>query len=223
MSHPIVPRTRVGVLISGGGTNLQALIDAAAVPDFPAEIVLVISNMPAAGGFQRASAAGIATLVINHQDFDGRAPFDEALNKALQSAGCQIVCLAGFMRILTPIFISGWAGQILNIHPSLLPSFPGLHTHHRAIDASARVAGCTTHLVTPELDSGPILAQAVVPILADDTTDTLAARVLKQEHRIYPQTLRLLAEGRIRIVDGRAVIDDQAPPDGVILVNPAIV
>jgi phosphoribosylglycinamide formyltransferase-1 len=223
MSHPITPRARVGVLISGSGTNLQALIEAAAEPDFPAEIVLVISNRPGAGGLQRASSAGITNLVINHQDFDGRAPFDAALNKALQSAGCQIICLAGFMRILTPDFINGWAGQMLNIHPSLLPSFPGLHTHHRALDASARIAGCTTHLVTPELDSGPILAQAVVPVLADDTTDTLAARVLKQEHRIYPQTLRLLAEGRIRIVDGRAVIDDQVPPEGVILVNPAVV
>ena len=222
MSHPITPRARVGVLISGGGTNLQALIDAA-TPDFPVEIVLVISNRPGVRGLQRASAAGIATLVINHRDFDGRAPFDAALNVAFQSAGCQIVCLAGFMRILTPGFIDSWAGRMLNIHPSLLPSFPGLHTHQRALDASARIAGCTTHLVTTELDSGPILAQAVVPILADDTADTLAARVLKQEHRIYPQTLRLLAEGRIRIVDGRAVIDDQAPPDGVILVNPATV
>ena len=211
------------MLISGSGTNLQALIEAAAEPDFPAEIVLVISNRPGAGGLQRASSAGITNLVINHQDFDGRASFDAALNKALQSAGCQIICLAGFMRILTPDFINGWAGQMLNIHPSLLPSFPGLHTHQRALDASARIAGCTTHLVTPELDSGPILAQAVVPVLADDTTDTLAARVLKQEHRIYPQTLRLLAEGRIRIVDGRAVIDDQVPPEGVILVNPAVV
>ncbi len=222
MSHPVTPRPRGGVLISGGGTNLQALIDAAAAPDFPAEIVLVISNRPDVRGLQRASAAGIATLVINHRDFDGRAPFDAALNAALQSAGCQIVCLAGFMRILTPGFINGWAGRMLNIHPSLLPSFPGLHTHQRALDASARIAGCTTHLVTPELDSGPILAQAVVPILTDDTAETLAARVLKQEHRIYPQTLRLLAEGRIRVVDGRAVIDHQAPPDGGILVNPAM-
>ena len=222
MSHPITPRARVGVLISGSGTNLQALIDEAAAPGFPAEIVLVISNRLGVRGLQRASAAGIATLVINHQDFDDRASFDAALNEALESVGCQIVCLAGFMRILTSGFIDGWAGRMLNVHPSLLPSFPGLHTHQRALDASARVAGCTTHLVTPEVDSGPILAQAVVPILADDTADTLAARVLKQEHRIYPQTLRLLAEGRIRIVDGRAVIHDQAPPDGVILVNPAM-
>jgi len=222
VSYPITPRARVGVLISGGGTNLQALINAA-TPDFPAEIVLVISNRPDVRGLQRATAAGIATLVINHRDFDDRTSFDAALNEALQSAGCQIVCLAGFMRILTPGFIDGWAGRMLNIHPSLLPSFPGLHTHQRALDASARIAGCTTHLVTSELDCGPILAQAVVPILADDTADTLAARVLKQEHRIYPQTLRLLAEGRIHIVDGSAVIDDQAPPDGVILVNPATV
>ena len=222
MSHPITPRARVGVLISGSGTNLQALIDEAAAPGFPAEIVLVISNRLGVRGLQRASAAGIATLVINHQDFDDRASFDAALNEALESVGCQIVCLAGFMRILTSGFIDGWAGRMLNVHPSLLPSFPGLHTHQRALDASARVAGCTTHLVTPEVDSGPILAQAVVPILADDTADTLAARVLKQEHRIYPQTLRLLAEGRIRIVDGRAVIHDQAPPDGVILVNPTV-
>lgn len=214
-------RVKTGVLVSGGGTNLQALIDASTDPNFPAEIVLVISNRPDVRALKRAKAAGIATEVIQHQDFDGRAPFDAALDGALRAAGCEILCTAGFMRILTAGFVDGWRGRMINIHPSLLPAFTGLHTHQRALDASARIAGCTAHLVIPDLDAGPILIQATVPVLANDTAETLAARVLEQEHRIYPQALRMVAEGRVRVVNGRAVIDDQAPPHAWVLINPS--
>jgi phosphoribosylglycinamide formyltransferase-1 len=217
----VKPRVRTGVLVSGGGTNLQALIDASAAPDFPAEIVLVISNRPGVKALERAERAGIATEVIRHQDFDGRAPFDAALDRALRAAGCEILCTAGFMRILTADFVNGWRDRMLNIHPSLLPAFTGLNTHQRALDASARIAGCTAHLVIPDLDAGPILAQAAVPVLAGDTAETLAARVLEQEHRIYPLALRLLAEGRVRVESGRAIIDGQAPPENGNLINPS--
>jgi phosphoribosylglycinamide formyltransferase-1 len=208
-------------LVSGGGTNLQALIDAASDPGFPAEIVLVISNRPDAGALDRADKAGIATRVIRHGDYDGRAPFDAALDEALRAANCDIVCTAGFMRILTAGFVEGWRGRMINIHPSLLPAFPGLNTHQRALDASARIAGCTAHLVIPDLDAGPILAQAAVPILAGDTADSLAARVLTQEHRIYPLALRMVAEGRVRVEDGRAIISEQPTPGGDVLINPS--
>jgi phosphoribosylglycinamide formyltransferase 1 len=214
-------RVKTGVLVSGGGTNLQALIDAAADPSFPAEIVLVISNRPDVGALGRAAAAGIATEVIRHQDFPERAPFDAAIDKSLRAAGCEILCTAGFMRILTADFVDGWRGRMINIHPSLLPSFQGLHTHQRALDASARIAGCTAHLVIPDLDAGPILVQAAVPVLANDTSDTLAARVLEQEHRIFPLALQWVAEGRVRVENGRAVIDGQAHPQGGALINPS--
>jgi len=214
-------KVRTGVLVSGGGTNLQALIDAASDPGFPAEIVLVISNRPDAGALDRADKAGIATRVIRHGDYDGRAPFDAALDEALRAANCDIVCTAGFMRILTAGFVEGWRGRMINIHPSLLPAFPGLNTHQRALDASARIAGCTAHLVIPDLDAGPILAQAAVPILAGDTADSLAARVLTQEHRIYPLALRMVAEGRVRVEDGRAIISEQPAPGGDVLINPS--
>lgn len=214
-------RVKTGVLVSGGGTNLQALIDAAVDPSFPAEIVLVISNRPDVRALERAAAAGIATEVIRHQDFPERAPFDAAIDTSLRAAGCEILCTAGFMRILTADFVDGWRDRMINIHPSLLPAFQGLHTHQRALDASARIAGCTAHLVIPDLDAGQILAQAVVPVLTDDTPDTLAARVLEQEHRIFPLALRLIAEGRVRIENGRAVIDGQTHPQGGVLINPS--
>jgi phosphoribosylglycinamide formyltransferase 1 len=214
-------RVKVGVLVSGGGTNLQALIDATMDPSFPAEIALVISNRPGVKALERAGAAGIATEVIEHRDFEGRAPFDAALDRSLRTAHCEILCTAGFMRILTAGFVDGWRNRMINIHPSLLPAFTGLHTHQRALDASARIAGCTAHLVTPDLDAGPILVQAAVPVLNNDTADTLAARVLEQEHRIYPLALRLVAEGRVRVENGRAVIDGQTQPRGDVLVNPS--
>jgi phosphoribosylglycinamide formyltransferase 1 len=214
-------RVKTGVLVSGGGTNLQALIDATMDPAFPAEIGLVISNRPDVRALARAEAAGIATKVIRHQDFDGRPPFDAALDTALRAEGCEILCTAGFMRILTAEFVDGWRGRMINIHPSLLPAFTGLHTHQRALDASVRIAGCTSHLVTPDLDAGPILVQSAVPVMCDDTAETLAARVLVQEHRIFPLALRLVAEGRVRVENGRAIIDGQAAPHGDILVNPS--
>jgi len=211
-------KKKVGVLVSGRGSNLQALMDAiAADPAFPAEIVLVISNVAGAYALERAAKAGIATRTIPHKDFPSREAFDAAMDAELRAAGVEIVCLAGFMRLLSTAFTQGWAGSMINIHPALLPSFKGLHTHQRAIDAGVKLHGCTVHLVTPELDDGPILVQAAVPVLADDTADTLAARVLEQEHQAYPLALRLVAEGRVRVEGNRAIVD--APGNGA-LINP---
>lgn len=198
-------RKRVGVLISGGGSNLQALLDAAADPAYPAEIVLVISNRADAYGLERAARAGVATDVIDHRGFPDRARFDAAIDAALRAAGCEIVCLAGFMRVFTPEFVEGWSGRMLNIHPSLLPSFKGLHVQRQALEAGVKIAGCTVHLVTPDLDDGPIIEQAAVPVLDSDDEASLSARILEQEHRIYPRALGALAGGRIRI-DGRRAL-----------------
>ncbi len=197
-------RVRTAVLISGRGSNLQALIDAAADPKFPAEIVLVLSNVEGVYGLERAKKAGIATAVISHKGLS-REDFDARIDAALEAADVQIVCLAGFMRILSDGFARKWAGRILNIHPSLLPSFRGVHVHEQALDAGVKFSGCTVHFVVPELDAGPIVAQAAVPVLPGDTPDSLAARVLEQEHRIYPLALKLLAEGRVKLEGGRAV------------------
>ena len=212
-------RRKVGVLVSGRGSNLQALIDACADPAFPAEIALVISNVPGVFALARAAKAGIPTLTIPHKPFPSREAFDAEMDKALRAAGIEIVCLAGFMRLLSAGFAEGWRGAMINIHPALLPSFKGLHTHRRAIEAGVKLHGCTVHLVTPELDDGPILVQAAVPVLADDDEDSLAARVLTQEHRCYPLALRLLAEGRVRLDGGRALVDSPAPQ--AALVHPA--
>ncbi|MCR9072935.1 MAG: phosphoribosylglycinamide formyltransferase [Alphaproteobacteria bacterium] len=198
-------RKRVGVLISGGGSNLQALIDAAAAPDYPAEIVLVISNRADAFGLERAAKAGIATRIIDHKRFPDRESFDRETDSALRDAACEIVCLAGFMRILTPAFVEAWQGRMLNIHPSLLPSFKGLHVQRQALEAGVKIAGCTVHLVTPDLDDGPILEQAAVPVLDGDDESSLSARILEQEHRIYPRALAALAAGRIRLEGRRAL------------------
>jgi len=197
---------KVGVLISGRGSNLKALIDACASPGFPAEIVLVISNKPDAGGLQIAKDAGIATRVISHKDYDSREAFDRVMDQALREAGVEFVCSAGFMRILSDEFVERWRDRQLNIHPSLLPSFKGLNVYARAIEAGCKVSGCTVHFVRAAMDEGPIVAQAAVPILEGDTPETLAARILEAEHRIYPEALRLVAEGRVRIVDERTVI-----------------
>lgn len=197
-------RKRVGVLISGSGSNLQALIDAAAGPAYPAEIALVISNKADAFGLQRAAEAGIATRVFDHKRYPDRESFDGAMDTALRETGCEIVCLAGFMRILSHRFVEGWAGRMLNIHPSLLPSFKGLHPQRQALEAGVKVAGCTVHLVTPDLDDGPILEQATVPVLDSDDEAALSARILVQEHRIYPKGLAILAGGSVRIEGRRA-------------------
>ena len=197
-------RARTAVLISGRGSNLQALIDASADPKFPAQIVLVISNIEGVYGLERARQAGIATAVISHKGLS-REDFDAKIDAALEAADVRLVCLAGFMRILSDGFARKWAGRLLNIHPSLLPAFRGVHVHEQALAAGVKFSGCTVHFVVPELDAGPIVEQAVVPVLANDTPDTLAARVLEQEHRIYPEALRLLAEGKVKLQGGRAV------------------
>ena len=197
-------RVKTAVLISGRGSNLQALIDACADPNFPAEIVLVLSNVDGAGGLERAKKAGIATTVISHKGRT-REDFDAGIDAALRAAGVEIVCLAGFMRILSDGFARKWEGRVLNIHPSLLPAFKGVHVHERVLAAGVKVSGCTVHFVVPELDAGPIVEQARVPVLAGDTPDTLAARVLVEEHRIYPHALKLLAEGKVKLADGKAV------------------
>ncbi len=191
-------KKRVAVLISGRGSNMTALIDAAKAPDYPAEIVLVVSNRPDAAGLSRARAAGIATALIDHLPFgDDREAFERALDAALSAQRVDLVCLAGFMRLLTPWFVTRWSGRMLNIHPALLPQFKGLDTHRRALEAGVKRHGATVHFVVPETDSGPIIVQDSVPVLEGDTEATLAARVLEVEHRIYPQALRLVAEGRV--------------------------
>lgn len=204
-------RLKLGVLFSGRGTNLQAILDACKDTDFPAEIALALSNRPDAAGLQRAEAEGIPTDVIDHKYFADRPSFERAMNARLDAAGVQLICLAGFMRLLTPTFVNHWDGRAINIHPSLLPAFPGLDTHARAIDAGARFAGCTVHFLSAEMDAGPIIAQAAMPIHADDTPDSLAARVLEAEHEIYRRAIRWIADGRVSIEDGRVMIDNVGP------------
>ncbi len=203
-------RRKVGVLISGRGSNLSALLAAASDASFPAEIVCVVSNRPEARGLQAAAAAGVPALALDHRRY-GRAREDHerALQAALEAHGVELVCLAGYMRLLTPWFVGAWQGRMLNIHPSLLPAFPGLDTHARAIAAGAKIHGCTVHLVTETMDEGPILGQAAVPVLAADDACTLAARVLLQEHRLYPATLSAFLQG-----------NGAEPQPGAHLMNP---
>ncbi len=209
-------RVPVAILISGGGSNMTALLDSMA-GDHPARACLVLSNNPEAGGLEKARARGVPAAVVDHRPFAGdRAAFEAALQEVLTAAGAEILCLAGFMRILTPGFVSRWGGRMLNIHPSLLPKYPGLDTHARALAAGDREAGCTVHEVTAELDAGPILGQARVPVLPGDTPGTLAARVLEQEHVLYPAVLRRFAAGDRRpvmIAAGGAGQDARAAPD----------
>lgn len=194
-------KKRVGVLISGRGSNLQALIEATQAPGYPADIVLVISNVPGAQGLVRAEAAGIPTRTINNKDFASREAFDAALTAALEDAGVELLCNAGFMRLHSEGFVRHWWNRHLNIHPSLLPAFKGLRTHARVLEEGAQLTGCTVHFVRPELDSGPIVAQAEVPVLDGDTPESLAVRVLAAEHRLYPHALRLVASGAVRVED----------------------
>ena len=210
-------RLKVGILISGRGSNMQALIAACRAADFPAEIALVVSNNPTAPGLSLAAEAGVATKIVNHRSFADRARFDAALDVALRAAGVELVCLAGFMRLLSEGFVAAWRDRMINIHPSLLPAYPGLHTHERVLADGGRFTGCTVHFVRHETDTGPIIAQAVVPVRPDDTADTLAARVLEQEHRIYPMALRLVAEGRVRVDDERAFLIGAAVPDTALI------
>ncbi|MCJ2053222.1 phosphoribosylglycinamide formyltransferase [Methylobacterium sp. J-070] len=208
-------KTRVAILISGRGSNMAALMEAARDPAYPAEIVLVVSNRPGAAGLERAAAAGIPTRAIDHTAFADRAGFDAALDATLRAADIDLVCLAGFMRILTPDFVAAWAGRMLNIHPSLLPLFKGTHTHRQALDAGVRLHGCTVHFVVPELDAGPIVAQAAIPVRQDDDPESLADRVIVQERRLYPAVLALVAGGRARL-EGTRVVIAEAAPDGAL-------
>jgi len=209
-------RLKVGVLISGRGSNMRALLEAAADPAFPAEIVLVISNNPDAGGLDVARSFGVAAAAIDHRK-RAREAFEADVGAALRAAAVEFVCLAGFMRILTAGFVSAWQGRMINIHPSLLPSFKGVHVHEQALAAGVRFSGCTVHFVMPEMDDGPIVVQAAVPVLQDDTADSLANRILKAEHRIYPMALRWAAEGRLT-VDGNTVrLADAKVIDSVVI------
>jgi len=206
-------KRKVGILISGRGSNMSALIDAAEDADFPAEIALVLSNRADAGGLAVAEAAGLATAVVDHKAYADRASFDAAVDARLREAGVEIVCLAGFMRLLTPPFVEAWRNRMINIHPSLLPLFPGLHTHEQAIEAGMRLAGCTVHFVRAEMDSGPIIAQAAVPIAFDDTPETLAKRVLSAEHEIYPLALALVAGDLVWVEGERIAYASELPLD----------
>jgi phosphoribosylglycinamide formyltransferase-1 len=198
-------KLKLGVLISGRGSNLQALIEACAAADYPAEIVLVVSNRPGAMGLERAQAAGIATRIIEHTDYEDRESFDRDVDAALRDAGAQLICLAGFMRLLSGWFVEAWPDRIVNIHPSLLPAFKGTDSHAQALAAGVKLTGCTVHFVRSEMDAGPIIMQAAVPVLPDDDEDSLAARVLTAEHQCYPTAIRLIAEGRVTVEDHRAI------------------
>jgi phosphoribosylglycinamide formyltransferase 1 len=197
---------RIGVLVSGRGSNLQALIEAIGRGELKAVIAVVISNVPGVAALDRAAAAGIETLVFPHRDWPSREAYDEALAEALRAKGCELVCLAGFMRRLSARFLEVFEGPVLNVHPSLLPAFPGLDGPGQALAHGVKVAGCTVHLVTPELDAGPIVAQAAVPVLPSDTHDTLAARILVEEHRLFPGAVGRVLDGGWRI-DGRRFLD----------------
>ncbi len=215
-------KMKVAVLISGRGSNLQALLDACALEDFPAEIVAVISNKAGAQGLERARKAGVAASFIDHTLFEDREDFEKTLDAKLKEAGVQLVALAGFMRILTPWFVERWKDRLINIHPSLLPAFRGVHTHDRALEQGVRIHGATVHYVRPDMDDGPIVGQAAIPVLPGDDAETLSARVLEAEHRLYPACLKLIAEGKARVTAERVKIDKNAgaDPDGMLL-NPA--
>jgi len=209
-----MPKKRVAVLISGRGSNMAALIEAAKAPDYPAGIVLVLSNIADAGGLETARNNGIETAVVDHKAFGkDRVAFDRAMHDVLVAHNIELVCLAGFMRILTPQFVALWNERMLNVHPALLPAFKGLDTHKRALEAKAKVHGATVHFVVPEMDAGPIIMQGAVVVRDDDTEAALAARVLKVEHTIYPASLKLVAEGRVMVVDGHCLIDGVAVPN----------
>lgn len=214
-------RARTAVLISGRGSNLQALLDAAAQPGYPADIALVVSNVANAYGLVRASSRGVSTRTIPHGDYPSREAFDAAVGEVLREFGIEFVCLAGFMRILSDGFVKAWEGRLLNIHPSLLPAFKGANVHRRVLEAGVRISGCTVHFVVPELDSGPIIAQAAVPVLATDSEESLSARTLEAEHRLYPLALKLMAEKKISLVRGKAVWRD-SPHAGGELFSPAL-
>jgi len=212
-------RKRVAVLVSGRGSNMAALIEAAKDKTYPAEITVVVSNRPDAGGLLIARANGVATEIVDHTAYgEDRAAFEHALQAKLEKHRIDIVCLAGFMRLLTADFVKQWQQRIINIHPALLPAFKGLDTHRRALEAGVKVHGATVHFVVPEMDSGPIIAQAAVNVRPTESEENLAARVLKVEHQIYPLALKLLSEGRLRVENGRCLIDGVPVPDTADLI-----
>jgi phosphoribosylglycinamide formyltransferase-1 len=210
---------KVAVFISGRGSNMQALVDGCVSGAIPASIGLVLSNRPGAKGLARAEAAGIATAVVDHKAYPSREAFDAVLGETVRDAGCTFICLAGFMRILTEDFIRDWRNRMVNIHPSLLPAFPGLNCHARALELGVRITGATVHFTRPELDAGPIIVQGAVPVRPTDDEETLAARILKVEHRIYPLALKLIAEGRVSVRNELVQIDGADFADGELL-NP---
>lgn len=213
-------RRRTAILISGRGSNMTALIEAARAPTYPVAVELVLSNRPDAAGLAVAAAAGLATACVDHRAFADRESFERAVDAELTGRGIDLVCLAGFMRVLTPWLICRWSGRLVNIHPSLLPSFRGLHTHERALEAGVRLHGATVHFVVPELDAGPIIAQAAVPVEDGDTADALGARVLAAEHRLYPHALALVASGQLRLEGDRVVGSAGRHADGTRLIVP---
>lgn len=210
----------MAVLISGSGSNLQALIDGCASGAIPARIVRVISNNPEAFGLERARRAHIPTHIIEHRHFADRASFDAAIAEVLDKSGVQLICLAGFMRILTAAFVNRYRGRLINIHPALLPAFPGIHVQQQAIDAGVRFSGATVHFVVPKVDAGPIICQAVVPVLANDDASTLAARILRQEHRIYPLAVTWFAQNRLHWIGNHVQVADAVEHDDAFLIHP---
>lgn len=212
---------KIAVLISGRGSNLQSLINACATPDYPAEIACVISNKADAKGLEFARAAGLPAIVIAHRGFASREAFEAAVDSTLEKHQVQLVCLAGFMRLLTSSFTERWRDRLINIHPSLLPAFPGVDTHQKVIDYGSKITGCTVHFVRSEMDHGPIIIQAAVPVLAEDTEETLAARVLKAEHAAYPAAVKLIAENRVNVIGERTFITNAKAPEDVFF-NPRI-
>jgi len=214
-----VAKLSLGVLISGRGSNLQALIAACASPGYPARVVQVISDQPDASGLAHAVRAGIAARTLVRGDFSSRSAFEAAIDATLRDAGVELVCLAGFMRVLSADFVAGWRDRLINVHPSLLPAFKGLDTHARVLAAGARFSGATVHFVRAEVDAGPILVQCTVPVADDDTAETLAARVLRGEHRCYPLAVRLIAEGRVAVAGERVHIAGATSPSDVVI-NP---
>ncbi len=212
-------RLRVAALISGRGSNLEALADACDSPDYPAEIALVVSNNRDAAGLDRAARRGIARCVVDHREFADKSSFEAALTAALEAAGAELVCLAGFMRLLSAPFVERWRDRLINIHPSLLPAFRGLHTHEQALATGVRIAGCTVHFVRADMDAGPIIVQAAVPVAPGDSAESLAERVLAAEHRCYPLAVRWIAEGRVK-VEGESVVIAGAEAAHEPLINP---
>jgi phosphoribosylglycinamide formyltransferase-1 len=213
-------RARLGVLVSGSGSNLQALLDASAQEDYPAEVACVVSNVATAFALERARKAGVRAVVLDHKAFGSRADFDRALSETLRSAGVEWVCLAGFMRLLSADFLAGFPGRVLNIHPSLLPAFPGLHAQRQALERGVKIAGCTVHFVDAGMDTGPIIAQAAVPVLPGDDEARLSARILAEEHRLYPLAVRLAVTGKVTLEGIRTRVDAQATVGELSLRSP---